>query len=204
MAALRARSQPAAHPGGWPWATGVIVLLALVARLGTDAFALLALERERALSGEVWRLWTAHLVHFSGSHLEWNLAVFIPAGAWAERIAPWFVRGFYVFVPAAIGVVLLVFEPALHVYAGLSGVAAGVLVLLALMQIGTPGRTDRWFWFGVLALIGAKVALEIFSRTPALAQFGSAEIHPVPVAHLAGIACAVAGFFVRRRARASG
>ena len=35
-------------------------------------------------SGELWRLWTGHWVHFSSSHLGWNLGVMVLAGAELE------------------------------------------------------------------------------------------------------------------------
>ena len=84
-----------------------------------------ALEINRAFS-RVWsRLWTAYIVHFGGSHLFWNLAIFLPAGIWAERLVPWRTRFFYLVGSPFIGLVLLAFDREMANYRGLSGVAAG-------------------------------------------------------------------------------
>ena len=45
-------------------------------------------ERAALLDGAWWRLWTGHWVHFSMSHLAWNVAVLLGAGAWLERLQP--------------------------------------------------------------------------------------------------------------------
>ena len=153
--------------------------------------------RAEILSGQAWRLWTGHLVHYSASHLTWDLAVFLAAGLWLERIAPRLARGFYLLAPPAISGALLWGEPALERYAGLSGLAAGLLVLLALVQLQPGTREPRWFWLAVLALVAVKVGVETTTQTPLLARF-DAGVRVVPLAHLAGIACAVAAFLVSR------
>lgn len=148
-------------------------------------------DRAAVLRGEVWRLWTAHVVHYGASHLAWNLAVFLPASGWLERVAPARLRWLLVLTPAAIGVVLLATDPALARYAGLSGVATGVVTLLALTKLGAPGG-DAFFWRAVLALIVVKIAVETVWRMPVFAAFDRPEVHTMPVAHLVGAAMAVA------------
>jgi len=155
-------------------------------------------QRAGILAGQAWRLWTGHLVHYSASHLLWDLAVFLAAGLWLEKIAAPLARWFYVLAPPAISGALLVGEPALERYAGLSGLAAGLLVLLALVQLRPGTNEPRWFWISVLALVGVKVVLETTTRTPLLARFDSG-VTVVPLAHLAGIGCAVVAFLIARR-----
>ena len=185
----------------WPWATAVIALGALALGLWPEAERNLALQRERVLAGEFWRAWTGHLVHFGASHLLWNLAVFVPAGVWLERVAPRAARGFYVLAPLVIAAALFAFEPSLATYAGLSGVGAGLLALLALTQLARrPGR-DRWWWWSVLALLVAKIAVEFVTREPAFARFDAAQVQSAPLAHAVGIACGVAVQVVARASR---
>lgn len=155
-------------------------------------------ERAGILAGQVWRLWTGHLVHYSLSHVFWDLVVFLGAGIWLERIAPRLARWFYLAAPPALSAVLLVGEPSLVRYAGLSGVGAGVLVLLALIQLGRDRRSQVWFWWGILLLVAAKVVVEAVSRAPLAAHFGPG-IRVVPLAHLGGIACAVVAWLMARR-----
>jgi len=41
-------------------------------------------DRQHVLGGQLWRLFTAPFVHFSASHLIWNLLVFAGAGCAIE------------------------------------------------------------------------------------------------------------------------
>jgi rhomboid family GlyGly-CTERM serine protease len=175
--------------------------LVLLAALSPSARAAFAWQRHDILHGEIWRMWTGHLVHFGWSHLIWNVLVFGVAGAWAECIAPHRTRFFYALAPLAISATLLALATGLGAYAGLSGVAAGVLCLLAFVQLVNPARADRWFWFAVLGLVGAKVVWEFVSGQALVADLAAAEARPMPLAHVAGIGCAAAVFFARRAGR---
>lgn len=149
-----------------------------------------ALEINRAFS-RVWsRLWTAHLVHYSGSHLFWNLAILLPAGAWAEQLAPFRTRLFYLLTPPIIGLALLALDRDLTHYAGLSGLATGLLALLAWIRLGRLEPGTRWFWQTVLALIAVKIGWEIFDRRALLATGEIDPIQAVPLAHAVGVFCA--------------
>jgi rhomboid family GlyGly-CTERM serine protease len=181
-----------------PWATVLVTALTIAASGWPGGTPGLEFDRDHMLAGEWWRLWTAHLVHFGASHLGWNLAVFVPAAAWAERLDPRRVRLFLAFAPGAIGLALLWLDPALNRYAGLSGVAAGVLALLALVKLHAPG-SDRGFWCGVLALVAVKIAAETWLGHALFAHFATTGTVAVPLAHLAGVACAVVVGPVRAR-----
>lgn len=192
-------STPPVRARALPWATGVVALAALGLQVWSGAKTSLEFDRAAIVAGELWRLWTPHLLHFSASHLGWNLVVLLGAGVWAERVVPRRMRLLYVIAPALIGVALLVFDPFLSRYAGLSGLAAGAVALLAFTQIArSPGR-DRWFWWAVLALLAAKILLELFFRDALLADFGDPAIRPVPLAHIAGMASAALVHGTRRR-----
>lgn len=153
-------------------------------------------ERTAILRGEWWRLWTGHWVHFSFSHLAWNLAVLLGAGAWLEHVRRgWFARYILAGAPL-ISLALLAGEPAMQTYGGLSGLATGVVVLLALTQISPASPARRW-WMGALVLVAAKTALDA-SHAPALfAQFASPAIRPSALAHAAGAGTALAFFLSR-------
>lgn len=185
-----------------PWATLLVAALALgvAAWRGPFAETQLVYERAAVLQGEWWRLWTGHLVHFGASHLFWNLAVLVPAGAWAERLSPARTRGLLLFAPGLIGAALVVLDPTLVRYAGLSGLAAALLAWLAITQLAA-GTADRWFWRSVLALLAAKIGLELLAERPAFARFSVPGVHAVPIAHVAGVACAVALYFRTRPRR---
>jgi len=179
------------------WVTVVIAAAAVAALAWPGLARALVYERADIAAGEVWRLWTGHLVHYNGGHLFWDLAVFVPAGMWLEAIAPGLARRFCLLGPPAISAALFVGEPSLARYAGLSGLATGVLVLLALVQWRRDVRAPRWFWPAVLALVALKIVLEAFSAEPLLARF-EPGVRVVTLAHVGGAACAIVAFVVRR------
>jgi rhomboid family GlyGly-CTERM serine protease len=170
-----------------PWATAVVAIGALLTLAVPRLDEALIYDRSALFAGQVWRLWTGHVVHVTTGHLLWNLALVIAAGGWLERITPTVTRWFYVGVPPLIGVTLLLLEPDLARYGGLSGLGAGLIVLLALRQRNTPTES-RAIWNAVLGLVALKVSLEAWTGAPLVAD----GIHSVPLAHAAGITCAVA------------
>jgi rhomboid family GlyGly-CTERM serine protease len=183
------------------WATLAIGAAAGVAFAWPALADLLIYDRAEIFAGQIWRMWTGHLVHFNSSHLLWDLVVFLPAGAWLERMTPGWTRWFYALTPLAISALLLLGEPTLSYYAGLSGLATGVLVLLALVQLQRDTAGPRWFWPGVLLLVAAKVVTELRAQAPLVVHFDSG-VRTVPLAHLGGIACAlIAALLVALRAR---
>ena len=172
------------------WAT-LLVGAAAGACLALPQFSdTLLFRRAELAGGEYWRLWTGHLVHFGWRHLVADLAVFLAAGIWLESFARWTTRGFLVLAPAAISMFLYFADPQLTFYGGLSGVAVGLLVLLALVQLRRDKLAPRWIWVGVLVLVAVKVALEAFTNTPLVSDFGP-DIKVSSLAHLGGILCAL-------------
>lgn len=180
------------------WATLAIAVTAGLTFAWPHLAGGLIYERADILAGQVWRLWTGHVVHYTANHLLWDLVVFLPAGVWLESITPRGARWFYLLAPLAISLLLFFAEPALGRYAGLSGIATGLLVLLALVQLRRGGDEPRWFWLGVLLLVAVKIVVESVTRAPLVVRFESG-IRTVPLAHLGGVACALIAFLVWRR-----
>jgi rhomboid family GlyGly-CTERM serine protease len=181
-----------------PWATLFLALVAIIVHLNPSWRPGLIYERGAVEQGEWWRLWTGNIVHFSASHLGWNLLVLVPAGAWVERLTPWRTRILLLAGPGFIGAMLLAADPTLLRYAGLSGVVAGVLALLAFTQLAAR-REDRFFWVAVLLLLAGKIAIEAFGTRPLFARWEDAAIYTVPLAHFMGVGAALLVHFTRRR-----
>jgi rhomboid family GlyGly-CTERM serine protease len=181
-----------------PWATLAVTALAVALAAWPRAVDLLEFDRLQVMDGEWWRLVTAHWVHFGVSQLCWNLVVLVPAGVWVERLAPVRTRVLFLLAPVVIGAALFAADPTLLHYAGLSGMTAAILALLAFTQL-SAAHADRWFWRAVLAVLGVKIAAELLLMDPALARFSDASVRPVPLAHLAGVVCAGAVHNARRR-----
>jgi rhomboid family GlyGly-CTERM serine protease len=181
-----------------PWFTLGACAFAVGAWFWPGSFDALVYDRGKILGGELWRVITGHYVHFSGSHVFWNLVVLLPAGCWLERRNPSALRWTLAISPLAIGLALLVFDPSLRVYAGISGVAAGVLVALAVNGMRTQPATRLW-WIAVLALFAVKVTMETRGSRPINPDLAAQGVRSVPLAHLVGAVVGAGAAFWRPR-----
>lgn len=186
-------------PKAWPWATVLITVAALITFAYAQLSDVLIYQRSLIFSGQVWRTWTGHIIHFGPTHLAWDLAVFLPAGAWLENLRPRCARWLYFLGPIIISAFLLVFDPTLERYAGLSGLAIGTLVLLAVVQLADKNESP-WLWLGVLLLVTAKLAIELRQGTPLLVS-DFANIRNVPLAHFSGVGCGLLCWVLLGRAK---
>lgn len=180
-----------------PGATLAIALVSVLLFCWPALNGILIYDRAMILHGQIWRGWTGHLVHYSASHLLWNLAVFLSAGCWLEYIRPQSARWFYLFSPPVIAASLLVAEPTLEYYAGLSGVATGVLVFLGCVQLSENNAEPTWFWVAVFGLVVVKIALETVTHVPLLVS-DSPTFRVVPVAHISGAGCGILAWVITR------
>src|SRR4030042_2875384 len=102
-----------------------IVSLTIIVYIFPRLSSLLVYNRQAILSGELWRLLTAPLVHFSASHIFWDILVFGIAGFAinASRFRYfWLVCSFAAFIPS---IIFLLAFPNLEYFGGLSGLATG-------------------------------------------------------------------------------
>ncbi|HSY19880.1 MAG TPA: rhombosortase [Candidatus Acidoferrales bacterium] len=122
----------------------------------------LVYDRSAILSGEVWRMYTGHWVHFSTAHLAYDLVVLGIVGWIIETkplpnfgrmclVAPWLISGG-----------LLLMEPQVKYYGGLSALAVTAVVYLALYGLNEAGA---WSWICLSALLGlaGKTAFELIT-----------------------------------------
>jgi len=168
-----------------------LALFALPAALAALAPAACRFDRLAILHGEWWRLVTGHWVHFSVSHAAWNLLVLLVAGTWLERARPGVLWRYTSLAAPLIGLGLLVFAPTMALYGGLSGLAVGVAVLLALTQLSAAPAARAW-WCAALTLIAAKLAWETASGAALFSDFGPTAIRPSSEAHWLGAVTALA------------
>jgi rhomboid family GlyGly-CTERM serine protease len=183
----------------WPWGTVLITVAALITSAYAQLGDTLIFQRPLIFSGQIWRTWTGHIVHFGPTHLAWDLAVFLPAGAWLENLRPRCARWLYLLCPIVISLLLLAFDPTLERYAGLSGLAIGTLVLLAVVQL-TNKNESPWLWLGVLILVVAKLGIEIRQGAPLLVS-DFANIRNVPLAHFGGVGCGLLCWLILGRGK---
>jgi rhomboid family GlyGly-CTERM serine protease len=176
----------------------VVLACALLLCAPAELTEALAYQRTAILDGQWWRLWSAHLVHFSARHALLDGAVLALLGMvleprlGARRIAAVLLAG-----APLIGLSLLVLVPDMEHYRGASGLgmlftaAAGVLLW----------RHERSLR-GWLALLG----LALLAKTGAdlLGLGGQGTLPPMVAlawqAHLAGALCgAILGAGVSHR-----
>lgn len=117
--------------------------------------ASLAYDRHALADGELWRLWTAHLVHYSFAQAAADVVVLLACGALAER-AVGSLRILWLLLLAAplISLGLFVLAPSMAEYRGASGLATACAVLAAalLWQMGA------WWRLGTAAAASAFAA----------------------------------------------
>jgi len=99
------------------------------------ASELLEFDRHAILAGEVWRLWTCHLVHYSAQHALIDFATAAAAAVVALPSLGW--RRLCLILALAAPLIaagLLLLAPECQYYRGASGIA----VLLVVLAAGAP------------------------------------------------------------------
>lgn len=151
-----------------------------------------------------WRAFTAAFVHLSPLHLAANLGAAALVAAWGwVAAAP---RGVAVAWALSwpLGHALLVLQPALQRYAGLSGVLHGGVAAVALWLVLAAEGRRRAIGAVVLAGLGVKLLLER-PWGPALQTAPGWDIAVAPLAHAtgaaAGLVCTALWWWGWRRVR---
>lgn len=127
---LPAVSRLPAHRTTWLAIAALIAAMAALQALPDSARAVLRHDRAALLDGELWRLFTAHLVHLGWAHWALNAGGLVLCGVLANPLPP---PGRLLARLAVLGLgvslMLLAFDPLLAHYVGLSGVLYGLFVL---------------------------------------------------------------------------
>ncbi|HEX4872749.1 MAG TPA: rhombosortase [Nevskiaceae bacterium] len=154
-------------PASWPIWRGPLALILISGLLelgGAPLRALLRYERVAILEqGEIWRLLTGSLVHLGLYHWFLNalglvvLALLCPEPLrWAE----WWRRWLFLSLAMALG--LLIAEPGLDNYVGMSGAIHGLFLLGLLPQ----ARRGDLIAIGCLVFLAGKLAWEWVAGAP--------------------------------------
>jgi rhomboid family GlyGly-CTERM serine protease len=170
----------------FPWAIAVTALAAILAAAVPGAEEWLVYDRRRLASGQFWRLVTGHWVHFSASHLMWNLVALgvVPALAW--RNSPHLGRVIAVSA-GVIGLVVFWFEPELRWFGGLSGIATALLAAAMAARAKEEPRFRPLALMGLL-LLTAKLLWEGLTSGSVFASFSEGVVRTSWLAHVAGLA----------------
>ncbi len=142
----------------------------------------LELDRQRVLSGEMWRIWTGHLVHTDMSHLSLNiLAALVIYFAFFSKIKSGELLAASFVFTALISVAMLRIYPGLDWYNGLSGL---LHALAACFSIRMVSNGDRVYWAG-LGIVWLKVLVET-TRANLGYEYLIGDMTVITEAHLIG------------------
>jgi rhomboid family GlyGly-CTERM serine protease len=174
-------------------ATGATCLL--LACAGEPLGSGLAWERAGILHGELWRLWSGHLVHYSVSQAGADTLVLFVMGLYAEPLVG--SRRFGLMLAGAAALLslgMLVLAPALNEYRGASGLAVLTAVLGGVLAWRRhPG--SRPMLACAAPALAAKTLWEACAQTAAFADL-PAGVSVAWQAHLLG---ALLGVLAARR-----
>jgi rhomboid family GlyGly-CTERM serine protease len=147
-------------------------------------------DRSAILSGEVWRMFTGHWVHFTTSQLIYDLLALgiagwiienqkLPHFGWLCLLAPWLISA-----------VLLWFEPHLKVFGGLSALATTAIVYLALFGLHDSAP---WRWVCLAALLGiaGKILFEMTTGRMIFVTTGNVPVAVSVASHISGAVIAL-------------
>lgn len=187
-----------------PWVFLALAAFALALQLNRGWRDTFIYDRGLVGSGELWRLWTGHFVHFGWPHFIADAGLFLILGRLLEREHPVALRLTTVLMPLVISGAIYFFDPDLVRYAGLSAVNLGLLLFYA-AQGWQRHRLD-WFWPSILAIYIGEVVYEATLKGGhggGLIKFDDPTIHVATSAHIAGGVYGLALWFVLwRRAKA--
>jgi len=133
----------------------IIILLSIIVFIGEyflgELFTnTLVYNRVLISEGEIWRLFSGHILHTNGYHLLLNLAAIFML--WALHGRFYSLKNYtvlFLFCSVTTSIGLYYFDPTLTQYVGLSGVLHGVFVFGALMDIRAKDKTGYLLFIGV-------------------------------------------------------
>ena len=107
-------------------------------------------QRYLIVQGQLWRLFTGHLLHTNGYHLLLNLTALMMLWALHRRFYSLRIySALFVFCSLSTSLGIFYYSASLIQYVGLSGVLHGIFVFGALMDIKTKDKTGYLLFIGV-------------------------------------------------------
>lgn len=142
-------------------------------------------------------LLTCHWLHWSASHLIWDLAVFICIGSLCENSDARSFRRTLLISSIVVPLLVLISAPELQCYRGLSGLDSALFGLLVTRLLWQSVRRGDRRGTGFYAVFLVAQFLKILAETKAQGNLfvTNGDFVPVPLAHLVGavIGCCFGG-----------
>jgi len=201
---MRALIKDILDPRRLPWTYIVVFLAAGIVTASQTLRDFFVYNRYDIAHGEIWRIWTGHIVHFGWPHFVADGALFVVIGWALERSHPLCGKVSLIVLPLVVSISLFWFDPSMNIYGGLSGVNVGLLVFMACR--GWQKNWLDWFWPAILGIHVVEVFLEIHNHGTGggAIRFDNPEIHVATVAHIGGAIYGVSTWaLLAQRARAA-
>ncbi len=144
-----------------------LVAVCIICAFAPDGVAAgLAFDRDAILAGEIWRLWTGHIVHFSAQHAALDIAALLLVSIIAERELGSEAMALALLIGSPlISIGLLVVAPDMTLYMGASGLSTFIGVVAGALLWRKIPRLR-----GILVLIGVAVIAKTFGDTMGLSH----------------------------------
>jgi rhomboid family GlyGly-CTERM serine protease len=151
-------------------------------------------------NGQIWRLGTCHLTHWTATHALWSILTFAGLCVVCEERSRRRSGGVVAGSALLISVSIFILRPDVPTYRGLSGIDSALFCLLAMMILRrSEGETTRFRRavqrsIAIIALAGfaGKLSYEMIVGQALFAQ-SAGELVPLPLAHLIGSAIGFIG-----------
>jgi rhomboid family GlyGly-CTERM serine protease len=187
----RISARVAAVPPGFLTVAAAVALLAVLQVLPPAWHGVLRYERGAVLDGELWRLFTGHLIHLGLVHGALNAAGLVLCALLADRVDAPMLPGWLLLRLVALGggvsLLLLAWAPEVSHYVGLSGVLYGLFVLVLWPQ---ARRKEPIGMAALCMLVGWMLWQTLYGPAPSEMELMGGRI--VVQAHLFGVLSAMA------------
>ncbi len=154
-------------------------------------------DRNTILKGEVWRLFSSPLVHFTNIHLFYNVLGFGIAGWIIEQKNYPHFGLLCVLMAVFISLSMMLLKPNIIYYGGLSGLIYGLICYIALWEL-RESQPLRNISLLILLIIPIKIILEIYLNGFILLDLKQQIFTPMPISHIVGCLVALFMFFAIR------
>ena len=140
---------------------------------------------------QYYRLFTGHFVHYSESHLYWDVITFVVLGVLCCRQS---LKSFFIIIittPLIISLSLLYFMPQLMFYRGLSGIDTALYSFVIGKMIYEKFNAKKFIHgYSLLMLALLLMGKTVYEFATQSILFANADnFMPLPIAHLIGIFC---------------
>lgn len=178
-------------PCRWPLITIITVGICMMLPRWPASESILQFDRTSLLSGQIWRLLTCHLTHWSASHEFWSVGAFAVLGLLGELCDRRAFVSCCIGAALACSISLLLFWPDIQIFRGMSGVGSALFTWLVVLKLRTSGGQKRFSTFRallVMLLIGfiAKVTWEALTHHSLFVSGDGTAFVSLPGVHAIG------------------